>query len=175
MTRRQEPEIVVGVIGAPYGVRGEMRVRLETDFPETLANRGEIHLRSPSGEWAVCRIESLRVLRGERDAAIVRFEGVSSRDEAQSLRGCEMRIFREQRADLPRDTYYTDDLIGLEVIATDGRSLGKITEVLRQPANDVLVTESALIPALKSVVLEIDIAAGRVIVEAVPGLLDSED
>ena len=162
---------MVGVVGGPLGLRGEVRVRLETDFPEQLADKGEIQLRSPDGETSARRIAGLRLIPG-REVAVVKFEGCETREDAMALRGSELRIDRSRRAKLPEGSYYIQDLVGLEVLTTDGRSLGKIKEVLQMPANDVYVTETVLIPALKSVVQEIDIPGGKMTIRPVEGLLD---
>jgi len=172
LSPNEKPEIVVGMVIGVVGVQGEARVRLETDFPERLVEKGEIQLCSPSGEFTARRIESVRIPPGRSDTAFILFEGCKTRDDALALKGCELRIFRNQLVELPEDEYYSFDLVGLDVFTTDGRCLGKITEVLRQPANDVFVTDSALIPALKSVVQEVDICGGKMIIRPVPGLLD---
>ena len=172
MSRNEEPDILIGFVVGAFGVRGEVRVRLETDFPEQLAGKQEIQLRSPDGKIVARRIEEVRLPPDHPDVACVRFEDAKTREDALALKGWELRIFRDQLAELPEGKFYIHDVVGLEVFTTDGRSLGKVTEVLRQPANDVYVTAQALIPAIKSVVVEIDIPGGKMVIRPVPGLLD---
>ena len=172
MARKQEFDILVGVVTSAFGVKGDVRVRLETDFPEGLAEKGDIRLCSPDGLVIARRIESVRLLPVTRDTAAVKLEGCDTRDDALALRGWELRILPSQLAELPKDRFYIHDLVGLEVVTTDGRGLGKITEVMRQPGNDVFVTQTVLIPALKSVVVEVDVAGGKMVIRPVAGLLD---
>ena len=155
-----------------FGVRGEVRVHVETDYPEQLGGKGEVQLRSPEGDAVWRPITRVRLAPDKRDIAVIKLEGVETREEAEGLRGWEMYVDRSQLVALPKDNFYIHDLVGLEVFTTDGRSLGPITEVLRQPANDVFVTEKALIPALKTVVVEVDIPGKRVVVEPIPGMIE---
>ncbi|MGH3506883.1 MAG: ribosome maturation factor RimM, partial [Nocardioidaceae bacterium] len=108
---------------------------------------------------------------------LVRFEGIADRTAAEQLRGLELRV------DVPADEspedpeeYYDHQLVGLRAEASDGRSLGEVTEVLHLPMQDVLVLRhegaDRLVPFVTDFVPVVDLDAGRVVVEAVPGLLD---
>ncbi len=106
----------------------------------------------------------------------VRFEGYASRDLAQALRGALIEIEESDLPALPQDQYYLHDLVGLAVVTTGGRELGRLHEVLRTGANDVYVVrgkgrKEALIPAIPDVVLQVDLEAGRMVIAPLEGLL----
>jgi 16S rRNA processing protein RimM len=127
----------------------------------------------------VLRLEDGRTLtvqasRPHRDRVLVKFEGVADRDHADALRGSVLLV---DAADAPpieeRDRYWIHQVVGLQVITEDGRPLGRIREVEANPANDLWVTEDgALIPAVREVVVGVDLEAGRVTVRELPGLFE---
>jgi 16S rRNA processing protein RimM len=128
---------------------------------------------------SVLRLEDGRTLtvqasRPHRDRVLVKFEGVADRDHADALRGSVLLV---DAADAPpieeRDRYWIHEVVGLQVITEDGRPLGRIREVEANPANDLWVTEDgALIPAVREVVVGVDLEAGRVTVRELPGLFE---
>jgi 16S rRNA processing protein RimM len=128
---------------------------------------------------SVLRLEDGRTLtvetsRPHRDRVLVKFEGVADRDHADALRGSVLLV---DAADAPpieeRDRYWIHQVVGLQVITEDGRPLGRIREVEANPANDLWVTEDgALIPAVREVVVGVDLEAGRVTVRELPGLFE---
>ncbi len=168
MSDSKEPDVVIGRVVAPFGIKGEVKVRPETDFPERFETITEVWLASQNGKGRVTRIESVRF---HQSMALAKFEGVDDRTAAEGLRGAELRIDEAELMELGPDEYYVHDLIGLDVYTTDGEHLGEITKVLKGAANDVYVTPRAMIPAVKQFVREIDIAGSRMVVEAVEGLL----
>ncbi len=91
---------------------------------------------------------------------LVLFDGIDSRSQAHSLKGYELFIEKTNLPELEEKTYYWDDIIGLDVYATDGGFLGKIESIIRTGSNDVYVVKNkekeVLIPALESVVLNVD-------------------
>jgi 16S rRNA processing protein RimM len=150
---------VVGVVRAPHGLRGEVRIEPLTDRPSERFRPGVV-LRSEAGAM---RIEGVR---GAADALIVRFEGIADRDSAERLRGRELRV---TRADARRaGQYLWDDLIGLEALTPEGSRVGEVREVLRAGGADVLVVRDGerevLLPMLESVIREVDLEGGRIVV-----------
>ena len=117
-------------------------------------------------------------IRGSGDQLIVQLADVATPDEATALFGELLYIHRDDAARLPRGSYYEHDVGGLRVETTDGRALGEVAEILRTGANDVYVVLGALgevlIPAVRHVVKRVDVAAGRILVELIPGLLPGE-
>jgi len=159
--------IVVGKILSPWGIRGKLKVKVITDFPQRFAPRSLVYInRRPvtidSAEW-------------RRDKAIIKLEAVDSIEDAQRLRGQLVEIHHSQLHPLPEGQYYHFQLIGLEVWTTHGELLGNITEVLTAESNDNYVVCGAgrefLIPAIDDVVKSVDLDSGRVTIEVIDGLL----
>jgi 16S rRNA processing protein RimM len=160
--------LAVGRVLRPHGVRGEMVLEVLTDFPERLAENETVYL----GEAAAPRL--LRRVRFHRSRLLIELEDCLTLEAAEALRGQLVQIKEAQVAPLPPGRYYQHQIIGLEVIADTGEELGKVTEILETGANDVYVVTGAggevLLPALRSVVLEIDLAAHRMRVHLPEGL-----
>lgn len=163
--------LAIGEIVAVHGLRGQVRVALLTDFPERFRALDAVSVSRPGRPTAQYRIRSVEWRTGKRQLLLT-FEGVGNRAQAAELVGAFIEIEEHQAVELPDDTYFEHDIIGLWVITTDGRELGEITEVLRTGANDVYVTEQCLIPAIRDVVQDVDLDAGTMTIIAVPGLLD---
>jgi 16S rRNA processing protein RimM len=102
-------------------------------------------------------------------------DGVDSREAAELMRGQEIALPLEDVPPLPQDTYYRWQIIGLRVLSEDGEELGTISEILETGANDVYIVrdpagQELLLPAIESVILEVDLEAGVVRVHLIPGL-----
>jgi 16S rRNA processing protein RimM len=113
---------------------------------------------------------------GSGDKVRIKLEGVEDREQAAALRN-EWILAREGTLPkLPEGEFYRFQLLGLRVAGTNGQDLGRIEDVFSTPENDVYVVRSGgrevLIPAVDDVVLGIDVKAGVVTVEVIPGLLD---
>lgn len=155
--------LVVGVVVAAHGIRGEVKLRPLTDFPERIPTLPEILLRLRDGEERRLRVEGGRFHQG---AVLLRLAGVETRDAAEALRGAEALIPAEQAAPLPEGRYYEHQLLGLRVVTPAGEELGTISEVMENPANDVYVAGPYLIPATHDAVLRIDPEAGVLVVRS---------
>lgn len=156
-----EPEIVIGVIVAPFGIKGEVKVRMETDFPERYRDLKEVHVKLPDGTLKVMGIESVRFHKGQ---ALVKFDGCSDMNCAEELRGGELRIDVSQMAKLPLGHFYVRDLIGIKVITEDGVELGEVNEVMTGAGNDVYVVGDLMIPAVREFVKEVNLEERRMTV-----------
>ena len=164
--------VCVGEIGAPCGLRGEFRVRSFTSEPRAIADYGP--LSTDRGGPPL----RLRVVGERQGSLIVRAEGVDDRVAAEALRGCRLHV---ARAALPRpdeDEYYYADLIGLQAVfdPDDGAAPGRVSAMHDYGAGPVLEIErdgaaSVLVPFSKAAVPDIDLAAGRLVVASLPGLL----
>jgi 16S rRNA processing protein RimM len=164
----KEPEITIGTVVSPFGTRGEVKVRIETDFPDRFESLAEIWLKPKIGQGRKVRVEAVRFHGG---GALVKLETCDDRTSAAELRGAELRIARTELKELEADRFYEHDILGLDVYTTDGDHLGPVTEVLQGPANDVYVTPRALLPALKQVVRKIDLSERTMVVEPIEGLV----
>ncbi|MFQ6133140.1 MAG: ribosome maturation factor RimM [Armatimonadota bacterium] len=160
-------DMTVGVIVGAHGLRGELRVRPETDEPERFAELDEVRLVDAQGEQRRARVVGSRPhARG----LLVRLAEVTDRTEAEKLRGCAINIRRSMALPLAPDEYYVDQIVGLLVETVDGEEIGRVSEVLRTGANDVYVTPRGLVPAIGDVVKHIDVEAGRIVIEPLEGL-----
>ena len=168
-------DLTVGEVTAPFGRQGEVKVRLETDFPNRFLRLRQICLRRPSGAADLFTIEGVRLHKGQ---ALLKLRGVDSIDAAEELRGARVQIRPQEAVPLPANEFYIHDLIGCEVVTAEGRILGQLTSVLKSSANDVFVIgqgkEEILLPAIKEVVREVDMAQRRIFVTPTPGLLPGE-
>ncbi len=159
--------MVVGRVVRPFGTRGELKVALETDFPDVLCQRRELILTRDGCEGSPLNVESVRMHQG---AALVKLAGVDSRTDAEGLRGALLAVREEERPELEEGRFWLDDIIGLEAVYEDGRSIGVITEVLSGRANDVWVAGKVLIPAVREFIVRVDMEERRVVVRDVEGL-----
>jgi len=130
-----------------------------------------VRARGADGAEAVYEVGEVRP---QGRGAVLFLAGVTHRSQAEALVGCDLFIEKATLPALSEGTYYWADLIGLEVVSVDGRSLGRLESILETGSNDVYVVKGAgkeiLIPALKSVVKAVDLAARRVRVDLPEGL-----
>ncbi|WP_199562130.1 ribosome maturation factor RimM [Micromonospora deserti] len=196
--------LIVGRIGKPHGIRGEVTVEVRTDEPEVRFAPGVV-LRTtpgvtpPSGRSdrvpptepgaappppgpgepyripAELTVESVRWHQGR---LLVAFEGVLDRSVAEALRGTLLVVDSADVAP-PEDPeeFHDHQLIGLAVVTPAGERLGEVARIDHAPASDLLVLRrpegrTALIPFVKAIVPEVDLAGGRVVVDPPGGLLD---
>jgi 16S rRNA processing protein RimM len=120
----------------------------------------------------------VRSLRRHRDRAVVAFKEVTDRTGAEALRGLDVVIPRERARTLEAGEFWDHDLIGSRVTVIGGEEVGVVTEVMHPPANDVLVVSGVsgehLIPLVAAVVRSVDAAGRSIVIEPMPGLLDSD-
>jgi 16S rRNA processing protein RimM len=166
-----ESFLAVGRITRAHGIHGEVAVM----------NLTEVRSRYDPG--SVLRLEDGRMLTVERSRPhghrlLVKFEEVPDRTQAETLRGEVLLVPEHTVPRAPDGAYWVHQVVGLEVVTEAGRSLGRVAEVLHNPANDIWVTRSAetevLVPALRDLVLDVDLAAGRIVVREVEGLTASD-
>ena len=167
--------VLLGVFGAAQGVRGEVRIKSFTADPKAIGGYGALTDQAGARSF---RVESLRPLRD--DMLVVRLSGVSTRDAAEALTGVELYARRDQLPPPEADEFYWDDLVGLAVATADGAPLGRVVGLVNYGAGDILEIapdgggETLLLPFTKAVAIEIDFAAGRIVV-APPREIDGED
>lgn len=161
--------LVIGRVLAPWGVRGEVKVELLTDWPDRFALLQRIYLGKDLRPHV---LERFRLHKGK---AILKLGDCESREAVDGLRGQFIQIPVEEAMPLGEDEYYEYQIIGLGVWTREGEYLGQVREVLYTGANDVYVVRGEdreiLIPALEDVVLEVDLEGGRIIVELMEGLI----
>jgi 16S rRNA processing protein RimM len=151
------PRLEVGRIDKPHGLRGELVVSLSTNRTERLEPGSVLH--------TVDRVLTVESSRPNGHRYLVRFTGVRSREDADSLHGA---VLTAEAIDDP-DELWVHDLLGAEVVGVDGATLGVVESVLDNPASDLLVLASgALVPTI--FVVEFD--GSRVLIDPPAGLFD---
>lgn len=156
--------VVVGVVRAPHGLRGEVRVEPLTDLAARRFRAGSTLHCAGIGPLTIAQV------RGTDEGPIVRFVGYDDRTAAEDLRNKELSVARDEARRAAGVGYLWGDLVGLRVSTPEGRELGSVAEVIRAGETDVLVVRGesgeVLLPALESVIRNVDVAAGRIV--AVP-------
>lgn len=162
----REELLAVGRVARAHGVGGEVAVQPLSEVEERF-QPGSVLLLGPDAE----RRLTVRSARPHRNRLLVRFEEISDRDEAEGLRGSLLLVPVSEVPAAPEGSYWTHQIVGLEILTEGGRSLGRVREVLHNPANDVWVTDAeVLVPATRGVVLRVEPQEGRVVVRDLPGL-----
>jgi 16S rRNA processing protein RimM len=164
--------LLVGQIIGTFGLQGEMKVRPETDFPERFASTPTLYLGERRRPFAVAgaRIVGAHVL--------VRLAGVDDATAAGKLRGHALYVPAREAQPLTADRFYVHDVIGLRVERPSGQLLGTVTDYYIGAGQDIFVVREAgtgrevLVPAVKEMVKRVDIAAGVVVMDPVPGIFD---
>jgi len=156
--------IQLGFVGAPFGVRGWIKLRSHTDPPERLLDHRSLRIGRGS-VWRDYRVEA----RGRSGGALtVKLAGVEDRDQAQALRGAEVCVPRSELP--PRDDrdFYRADLIGCEVVNLEGLGLGVVEHFIETPAQVLMVVRGARefwIPAVPQHLRRVDLAERRLVVD----------
>jgi len=164
----------MAVIGAPHGVKGEVRVKAFTGDPEAIGDYGPLF--GPDG-----RIFEIAKARPAKAGVVVRFAGVADREAAAALTGTPLFIDRSALPeDLDEEEFYHADLIGLDVRDSVGAALGRIVAVHDFGGGDVLELKlkdgrSVMIPFTRSAVPQVDISGGFARIDLVASGLDAED
>jgi 16S rRNA processing protein RimM len=183
--------LVVGQIGKPHGIRGEVSVYVRTDEPEERFTAGAVFATEvprdrrvsagpavsapPAPVPASLVVESVRWHQGR---GIVQFEGVHGRDGAEGLRGVLLQVESASLAPpSDPDEFHDHQLIGLRVVSVGGEDLGAVARIDHAPASDLIVLDksgggTALIPFVGRLVPDVDVAGGRIVVDLPEGLLD---
>jgi 16S rRNA processing protein RimM len=156
-------DVLLGVVIAVHGLKGEVRVKTFTEAPERLTDYGVLHTQ----EGHELEIAALRA--GKGDVAVVRFKGISDRQSAERLVNAKLIIERGALPATAPDEFYHTDLIGLRAQDSEGRVLGEIRAIHNFGAGDVLELErldggTLLLPFTDDFVPKIDLANGCVTV-----------
>ena len=151
-------EIIIGKVGAARGLDGMLKIIPLTDFDGRFDTLEKI---SVGGK--IFRVEEVKHIGGQ---LFIKFAGIDSRESARALTNKFLTVDRKDAAPLNDGEFYTFDIIGCEVF-DDDKKLGTVTNVLKTGSNDIFeVDRNILIPALKSVVKSIDIAAKKILVNS---------
>jgi len=163
----------IGKVVALFGIRGELKVLLLTDIPNRFAGLGAVYAGPDHTRHL---IQSVRPYKGEM--IVLKLEGIDDADTAESLRDQNLAIPVSELAQLPPDSYYQHDILGLMVITLKGQKLGSIVDIIVTGSNDVYVIKApdgsqVLIPAIKDVIKQVDLIRRTMYIDPLPGLLDN--
>jgi 16S rRNA processing protein RimM len=170
--------LLVARIGKAHSLRGEVTVQVHTDDPEARFVPGaEFSTEAPAGS-GVPRELVLRTVRVHNGTWLLGFEGIPDRTGAEGLRGTRLFVDTEAVEDeAEEDAWYEDELVGLAAVDPAGVQLGTVSGLEVGPAQDLLVLTlpgggTAYVPFVAEIVPEVDVEAGRVVIDAPPGLLE---
>ena len=170
--------LAIGRIIAPHGIRGEVKVAVLTDFPERFKPGAHVFLGAGT-EDPDARPAKIAAARPHKGGFLVKLDIVPDRNAAELVRNRYLLIPAADAMPLGEHENYLHDLIGLEVETSDGQHLGELREVLFTNANDVYVVRvpagEVLLPAIRSVVLQVDLSTRRMVVALPEGLLDAAE
>lgn len=168
--------VCVGAIAGAFGVKGEVRLKSFCAEPEAIADYAPLWSEDGTRKFHPTIIQAIK------NGLSARLDGVTTKEQADALRGIRLYAERSALPALPDDEYYHADLIGLEVLDTGGTLLGRIRNVLNHGATDLLeievrgLSDTILLPFTLDAVPTVDLSKGRVIADPPTGLFaDSED
>jgi 16S rRNA processing protein RimM len=164
--------VLLGVVAAPHGVRGLVRIRSFTADPMAIAAYGALSDETGRKQY---RVEALSTAKG---AVLARIEGVADRTAAEALRGLRLYVERERLPATGEREWYEADLIGLAAVGRDGRDWGKVVAFHDFGAGPTMEVSggsssktSVMLPFTDDAVPEIDVEGGKVVVDPPAGLL----
>lgn len=177
---KNSPFILIGKVLAPHGIRGALKVKSLSDFPERFFELEEVYLSSDEAPRSprLVHVEDVQFLKGDQWLLVL--EEIADRTAAENLGKPFLCVPRSQAMELPEDTFYAEDLIGFEVYRCSetvwGDKLGVVSQVVQGQQDLIELTTSEgnthLIPFVKALVPEVDVAERRLAVLVIDGLLD---
>lgn len=166
--------ILVGWIRRPHGIRGEVRVEVESDNPERFDPGSELILRLPAGS---CRRLQVKSSRFDKDSLLICFDGIGDRNEVESWRNARLEIEESKLPALPAGEIYVFELIGCECFDRAAGRLGEVAEVIEDGGGLMMLVEKEgrilPIPYVKALVPEVDVAARRIGVDLPEGMIEA--
>lgn len=157
--------LLIGEVLRPQGVKGQVKVRPDTDDPERFLDLNQVFLKQSDG-YTAAPVADVSV---RDDGVYLRLQNAQTRDEAEKQRGWMLYIDREHARPLAENETFICDLIGCKAVDTQGREIGVVQDVLQPGGNDVYVIKTPkgemLLPALKHVVPAIDVKKGIMTVD----------
>jgi 16S rRNA processing protein RimM len=165
---------LVGRVARPHGLRGQMILDPETDFPDERFQPGGELFVEVRGAVETLTLTSVRFHRGR---PIVGIAGIESIERAQEFAGCELRIPMDALIQLPAAQFYLHELVGCDVETAGGASVGRVKRVDAAPGASRLVVEAPdgeeiLVPFVTAICPSIDLPGRRIVIEPPAGLLE---
>jgi 16S rRNA processing protein RimM len=152
----------IGQIVAPHGVRGDVRIYPDTDFPERF-----LHMKYGYIDGKKYEVESARF---HKRVVLMKFVGINDRNAAEAILHKEFQVPRQDLVPLKKGQYYVFEIMGMTVYDTEGHELGKITDIIKTGSNDVYTItgqdgRELLVAAIPDVVKSVDVEAGKMVIE----------
>ena len=167
-----EDQVLIGEIVGVHGLKGTTKIRSYAQSLSLFKPGGSIVVRERGGQEKNLDIKWVKPHTG---TALISFRGINEHRQAQALIGAELFVSKDELPELEEDSYFWFDLIGMAVYTTEEAYLGRIESIIETGSNDVYVVQDnkkeVLIPALESVVLDIDIKNQRMQVDLPEGLV----
>ena len=162
----------VGVITAPHGVRGEVKVFPTTDDNARFKNLKTVLLDQGRGTREL-EIEGVKFFK---NMVILKFKGIDDRNDVERMRQAKLLVTRENAVELGKDEYFIADLIDMQVELEDGTLFGVLNDVMQTGANDVYCIQTeehgeVLIPAIKDCILDVDVETRKMKIHLMDGLI----
>ena len=157
--------VLVGRVIRPHHNRGHVLVAAETDFPED-------RFRVGSTVWRASGPLVVSALRMHDGKPVVGFEGFDSIDDAETLRGCELRVPASELPRLEAGQFWHHDLVGCQVVTTAGDAVGEVIRVDDGATPLLVMRDETLIPLVESICRTVDVAGKKIVIEPLAGLLD---
>lgn len=172
----------VGTITSTHGIRGEVRVFPKTDFEEQRFKKGtKLYVRSDNLKNSSYIEVIVQTARKHKNLWLVSFLDLNTISDVEKWKGMDLCVPESDLMELPEGTYYFHQLIGLQVQTEEGTVVGDIVEVLTPGANDVYVVRGSLqkkdilLPAIPECIKSVNLESGVMIINLMPGLLDSDE
>jgi 16S rRNA processing protein RimM len=169
----------VGKLVNTHGIRGEVKIWPQTDFPEQRFAQGSILTLIDEEKGGRVEVEIVSA-RLQKNVYIAKLKGFDNINDVEKYKGWVLKVSEDNLIDLPEDEYYYHEIIGCTVVTEEGEELGKVTEILTPGANDVWVVKGKgengrpkeiLLPAIEDVLLDVDIANKKIKVHLLEGLI----
>jgi 16S rRNA processing protein RimM len=163
--------LLIGKIVGAHGLRGALKVYSYAEYPSVFNPGGLIYLESGRGRK---KTHTITWAKPHRKGVLLTFKGIDSRTDAEPLIGAELLINKKSLPKLEKGTYYWFDIVGLSVYTADNAYIGRVTSIMPTGSNDVYVVQDEdkeiLVPALESVITDIDFMGKRMTVDLPEGL-----
>nr|WP_253197451.1 ribosome maturation factor RimM [Clostridium algidicarnis] len=164
-----EDYLSVGQISKPHGIKGEVKVIPLTDDIKRFRKLKKVYIDGNEKVIVWCKMQVDRV--------ILKIEGIDTIEGAESLRNKYIQVKREEAVRLPKDSYFIADLLSCTVYDTSENKIGKVYDVIKTGSNDVYWIKDEkeiLIPALKDIVLDVDIDSHKIIIRPIKEWQDED-
>lgn len=167
--KRMKDRITLGKITSAVGIKGEVRVYPYTDYIERFSEIKELQVES-----TVHKIERVSY---RKNMVVLKLEGIDYRNLAEEQKGKKLYLNKEDMWEIPEDTYFVADLLGLNVLNEEGEHIGILTDVIQNSAQDIYEIQMEnkkkfLLPAVKEFVLSINIEGKNMVVRLIEGLVE---